>query len=91
MARIAHVVDVAVVGPHQLRLVFDDGVSGVVDFSALGWRGVFSPLVDEAFFCRVAVDAELGTIVWPNGADIAPETLHLWVLTGQAPGLTAVS
>jgi hypothetical protein len=37
---------------------------------------VFEPLRDEAFFAQVAVDPELGTVVWPNGADLAPDALH---------------
>jgi uncharacterized protein DUF2442 len=43
------------------------------------WRGVFEPLRDPAYFATVQLDPELGTISWPNGADVAPETLHLWV------------
>jgi hypothetical protein len=44
----------------------------------LGWRqdGIFAPLNDPAYFRKVELDEELGTIVWPNGADFAPETLH---------------
>ena len=37
---------------------------------------VFEPVLDPAYFARVFVDHQLGTIVWPNGADFAPETLH---------------
>lgn len=37
---------------------------------------MFVPLRDEAFFAHVRVDEELGTIVWPNGADLAPDVLH---------------
>lgn len=37
---------------------------------------VFQPLKDPAFFAQVAVDHDLGTIVWPNGADLAPDALH---------------
>ena len=49
---------------------------GEVDFSGEEWTGVFAPLADPQYFARVQLDEELGTIVWPNGADIAPETLH---------------
>jgi hypothetical protein len=38
--------------------------------------GVFAPLADPQYFAKVRLDEELGTIVWPNGADIAPDTLH---------------
>ncbi len=47
------------------------------------WRGVFEPLRDPVFFAKVALDEELGTISWPNGADVAPETLHLWISAGR--------
>lgn len=42
------------------------------------------PLQNPAYFARVEVDEELGTIAWPNGADIAPETLHRWVTEQRA-------
>jgi len=74
--KIVHVSEVQCVGGHRLRLRFDDGSSGLVDFSGEDWVGVFAPLADPAFFAKVQLDEELGTIVWPNGADIAPETLH---------------
>jgi hypothetical protein len=76
MAEIIHVTQVKVVGDHRLHLCFEDGCEGEIDFSALPWRGVFEPLRDPSYFEQVQLDRELGTIVWPNGADIAPETLH---------------
>jgi hypothetical protein len=79
MPRLVHVTTVEVVGDHRLRLTFEDGAEGEVDLSGWEWRGVFEPLADPAYFRRVQLDQELGTIVWPNGADIAPETLHSWV------------
>lgn len=76
MTAIIHVTQVDVVGDHRLHLRFEDGSEGEIDFSTLDWRGVFEPLRDPSYFGRVQLDRELGTIVWPNGADIAPETLH---------------
>jgi Protein of unknown function (DUF2442) len=70
------VVGVAVVGGHVLRLLFSDGTVGDADFSAERWTGVLEPLNDPAYFAQVAVDAEAGTIVWPDGLDLAPEPLY---------------
>ncbi len=70
------VVGVAVVGDYRLRLLFDDGTAGDVDFSSMEWKGVFEPLRDPNYFATVKVDPEAATIVWPNGADLAPETLY---------------
>jgi Protein of unknown function (DUF2442) len=79
VTKIVHVTDVETLGDHRLRLRFEDGAEGELDFSDRVWRGIFEPLADPEFFAQVNVDPELGTIVWPNGADIAPETLHGWV------------
>jgi hypothetical protein len=76
MVELVHVTTVEVVGDHRLRLSFDDGAEGEVDASDWGWTGVFAPLADPAFFAKVELDEELGTIVWPNGADVAPDTLR---------------
>ena len=67
---------VKVVGEHRLRLTFEDGTVGDVDFSARKWRGVLEPLSDPAYFARVRVNPEAGTIAWPNGVDLAPEPLY---------------
>lgn len=71
-------------GGFRLRLSFADGLVGEVDLSdrLAGEIGpVFQPLRDVAYFARVSVDPELGTIVWPNGADFAPDVLHEKVLS----------
>lgn len=61
----------------QLAVTFNDGVSGIVDISALVSgpdAGVFSALRDPSFFAQAYLDC--GTVVWPNGADIAPDAMH---------------
>ena len=71
------IVDVKPVGEHRLYLRFEDGAEGIVDLAGhLGFRGVFESLRDTAYFALVRVDAELGTIAWPNGADLDPDVLY---------------
>jgi hypothetical protein len=69
---------------YRIELTFSDGVRGIVDLAEriVGRGGVFRLLEDPEFFRRVAVDNELGTIVWPNGADFCPDMLHAWA-TGE--------
>lgn len=70
------VVGVAVLGDHLLRLLFSDGTVGDVDFSREHWTGILEPLNDPQYFAQVEVDAEAGTVVWPDGIDLAPEPLY---------------
>jgi len=71
------VVAVEVLEGYRLRLRFDDGAQGEIDVARhAGFDGVFAPLKDPAFFRQVRVDSDLGTICWPNGADLAPEVLY---------------
>lgn len=60
-----------------LRLSFEDGTEREVDLEDELWGPVFEPLrEDPELFRQVRVDEELGTIVWPNGADMDPDVLH---------------
>jgi hypothetical protein len=62
-------------GGFVYHVVFDDGKRGDMDFSEYVERGpIFEPLRDTAFFKKAKIEG--GTISWPNGADIAPETLY---------------
>lgn len=70
------VIRVEVIGAYRLRLTFDDGTVGDVDFTKRKWRGVFEPLSDQDYFAQVTVDSDAGTIRWPNGVDMAPEPLY---------------
>ncbi len=76
MDKLIDVTDAEVLGDHRLRLTFADGLIGDVDFTKRKWRGVFEPLADPSYFIQVRVDPEIGTIAWPNGVDMAPETLY---------------
>jgi hypothetical protein len=75
--RIPSVVGVAVIEPHLMRLLFDDGVVRDVRYvpneSSVN---LIRELDDPEYFAKVCVDADGGTVVWPNGLDLAPEVLH---------------
>lgn len=64
------------VGQHIVWLRFEDGVEGEVDLTGELWGEVFETLKDPAEFAKGAFDPDLGTIVWPSGADFAPEFLY---------------
>lgn len=80
------ITSVYAVGPHRLALGFADGVAGELDFSSELWSGVLAPLAEASYFARVQLAPELGTIVWPNGEDMAPEPLHERCLHQQVLG-----
>src|SRR5688500_15069625 len=61
-------------GAFRIRVVFNDGSENTIDLASWLEGPMFEPLKNVAFFKRLFVDG--GTVVWPNGADIAPETLY---------------
>jgi hypothetical protein len=77
------IVEARPAGGYKLYLRFEDGVAGEVDLATLiEFRGVFEPLRDVQELAKLRVDPELGTVSWPNGADLDPDVLYA-VLTGQ--------
>ena len=70
------VVKAEVSGAHSLDLAFNDGTRKQVDLLPLLEGPVFERLRDPVFVARVVLDPVAGTVVWPNGADIAPEALY---------------
>jgi hypothetical protein len=74
-----------------LRLTFADGLSGEVDVLERMRGPVFEQARTRSGFAAVTVDAETGTVMWPGGADLAPDTLYHRVSTGLWPEQSAAA
>ena len=72
------VTDFKIVAPHQLHVSFDDGTAQKINFRPILMGELFGPLADVELFNQVQLDDEAHTLVWPNGADLDPATLHDW-------------
>jgi hypothetical protein len=81
---IHRVCSLEIVGPYILRVGFEDGVVRTIDLSAVLEGELFGPLRNRELFDQVRVDPEARTLVWPNGADFDPATLHDWPAAGKA-------
>src|SRR3970040_1263204 len=66
------------VAPYTLRVKFDDNTERLIDFRPILAGEVYGSLRDPILFNQVAIDPEVHTLVWPNGADFDPATLHDW-------------
>jgi Protein of unknown function (DUF2442) len=67
-----------IVGPYTLQVGFDDNTEQIINFQPILAGELYGPLQDLSLFNRVGIDAEVHTLVWPNGADFDPATLHDW-------------
>ena len=67
-----------VVAPYTLRVAFADGSVQSIEVRPVLKGPLYGPLQDPQLFNSVSLDAEVGTLVWPNGADFDPATLHDW-------------
>src|SRR5690242_15937214 len=84
-----------IVSPYTLRVQFDDGTEQTINFEPVLTGDLFGPLRNLNVFNQVRIDPEVGTLVWPNGGDFEPATLHDWPelvdeLTAQARQRDAV-
>ena len=66
------------VAEYTLRVRFDDATEQVIDFGPVLAGELYGPLRDPRVFARVRLDPAASTLVWPNGADFDPTTLHDW-------------
>lgn len=73
-----------IVAPYTLRVRFEDHTEQQINFEPMLAGAMYGPLRDLLMFNHVALDAEVHTLVWPNGADFDPETLHDWPTVAPA-------
>ena len=64
--------------PFTIRMEFDDDTAQVIDFEPLLEGELYGPLRELTLFNQVTIDPEVHTLIWPNGADFDPATLHDW-------------
>jgi len=69
---------VKIVAPYTLEVRFEDGTVQTINFAPVLRGELYGPLQDPALFNQVRIDPEVHTLVWPNGADFDPATLHDW-------------
>lgn len=65
--------DAKYIKDYKIEVEFTDGKKGIADLEGELYGPVFEPLKDKEFFSRIRVDEDLETVVWENGADLAPE------------------
>ena len=70
------IVEARILNDYVVELVFSDLRKGTVNLRGFLGHGIFKSLLNKSHFRKMVVDGELGTICWPNGADIAPDTLY---------------
>ena len=76
--QIYRVISFKILGPYTLKVGFNDSTSQMIDFKPILKGEIYGPLQDPSIFDKVKIDSEVHTLVWPNGADFDPETLHDW-------------
>ncbi len=69
---------VEVLEPYTLRVQFTDNTEQVINLKPVLAGELYAPLLDLQVFEKVTIDPEVKTLVWPNGADFDPATLHDW-------------
>jgi hypothetical protein len=67
-----------IVSPYTIKVRFDDGTEQMIDFRPVLAGELYTPLSDLTLFNQVRIDPEVKTLVWPNGSDFDPATLHDW-------------
>lgn len=71
-----HVIDASYLADYKVEVAFNNGQKGIADLTDTLRGAMFEPLKNKTVFANLVVDEELDTIVWSNGADLAPEYIY---------------
>jgi len=71
-----HIIEAKYLSDYKIEVLFNNGQKGVADLSRVLKGKIFEPLKEKTVFAQLKIDTELETIVWPNGADLAPEFIY---------------
>jgi Protein of unknown function (DUF2442) len=71
-----HITNARYLEDYKVEVSFNDGRKGIADLADALKGSMFEPLKNKSLFSRLVVDKELDTIVWSNGADLAPEYIY---------------
>ena len=74
-----HITSAEYLEDYKISVAFNNGREGIADLSGVLKGPMFEPIRDKSSFSQFRVDKELETVVWPNGADLAPE--YIFYLT----------
>ncbi len=72
------VISCKIIAPYTLQIHFDDITIQTINFQSVLAGEMYGPLIKIELFNQVKIDPEVHTLVWPNGADFNPATLHDW-------------
>lgn len=75
---IYQVINYTIIAPYTIDVTFNDHTTQRINFEPILHGDVYGALRDHAMFNQVRLDPEIHTLVWPNGADFDPATLHDW-------------
>jgi hypothetical protein len=86
------IVRVTPLANYELELLFEDGTNGIVNVAEIvAFTGVFAPLENKTYFDLVRVNPDIGTICWPNEADIDPDVLYAHITGEPLPDFSPVT
>jgi hypothetical protein len=71
-----HIIEAKYISDYKIEVLFNNGRKGVADLSRVLKGKIFEPLKEKTLFAQLKIDRELETLVWPNGADLAPEFIY---------------